>query len=335
MTLTIRDQGWQLVLPATSGTPPAHFFLPGLVCTLMSTIESPRTQWVFTINNPTEKDREDVQLLPFRFLVFQLERGDSGTPHYQGAVVLKKKVRFKTLKKLVPRAHFEPMRGTPEQAAEYASKEEGRLEGPWRYGEPPRPGTRTDLMRVKKDMDEGMSLKELSEEHFSAFIRYGRGLKEYRLLHSEPRRWKTEVYYLWGPKNSGKSFMVHQRQNVFVKPHASWWTGYDDHTDVLFDEFTSTKYGKITELNQWFDKYPCTAPVHGGTVNINPRRIWITSNMHPTTLFPKVEQEKPELVKAFWSRVEWIYQFKEDRTYENIPTMFLAGDYWKCGFKRL
>lgn len=116
--------------------------------------------------------------------------------------------------------------------------------------------------------------------------------------------------------------------------YQDWVTGFDDHTDVLFDEFTSTKYGKITYLNQLFDKYKFTAPVHGGIVNWNPRRIWITSNMQPSELFPQVQDTKPELVRAFWNRVEWIVKFEEDRSFQFISELFIAGDQWTEGFKR-
>lgn len=310
---------------------------------------NPLTKWVFTINNPTDKDKQDVESLAYEYLVYQLERGASGTPHFQGALVLKKKQRFSSLKKQVPRAHWKPMEASVEQAAHYASKphegceckhckenQEGRLEGPWYRGKYRDRGTRSDLVALKQDLDSGMSLQVISEYHFSNFIRYGRGIKEYRLLHSIKRDWKTEVVFMFGPKNSGKSWWVHQLcKNLFVKPHHTWWTGFDDHSDVLFDEFTSTKYGKITDLNQWFDKYQCTAPVHGGTVNINPRRIWITSNLTPQQLFPKVDQTQPALVEAFWSRVEWIVEFKSDRSFHFHSEYFISSSYWKEGFKRL
>lgn len=303
----------------------------------MALRESQKTQWVFTLNNPDKQvETDDPQRLDYRYLVWQLERGDSGTPHLQGMVVLNKKARLSTLKKSLPRAHFEPMRGTVEQAAAYCQKEEGRLEGPWVRGEYCDRGTRSDLVTLRSDLDSGMTMLDVSENHFSNFLRYGRGIKEYRLLHSLPRAWKTEVWFFYGPTNSGKTYTVHKlAPGVFVKPHGTWFTGFDNHTDVILDEFTSTKYGKITDLNQWLDQYKCTVPVHGGTVNFNPLRIWITSNIPPQDLFPKVLQEKPELVRAFWSRVEYIFKFKSDRTCKYFSEMYIGPIHWLAGNKRL
>lgn len=40
--------------------------------------QTPLVKWVFTLNNPTEQDKKDVLSLDYQYLVFQLERGDSG-----------------------------------------------------------------------------------------------------------------------------------------------------------------------------------------------------------------------------------------------------------------
>ncbi len=290
------------------------------------------TRLCFTVNNPTADD--DPQKLPFKFLVWQKEEGSKKTPHLQGYVWLKR-CFFSKCTAALPRAHFIQAKGTAEQNIKYCTKTEGRLDGPWVRGTPPKPGARSDLSRLKDDLDKGTSLATISEDHFSNFIRYKNGIRAYRLLHSEPRRWKTEVTFMFGPRNSGKTYWVHQlAKNCFVKPHKDWCTGFDQHTDVLLDEFTSTKYGSITFLNQLFDKYPYTPPVHGGIVNWNPRRVWITSNLQPAELFPTIQDKRPELVRAFWNRVEWIVKFDESREFRFIPSLFIAGDQWVEGFKR-
>lgn len=86
--------------------------------------------WCFTLNNPEEK--EEIELLHNSSkYVYQLEEGDDEkTPHYQGVVKLKKRMRLTEIKKLIPRAHFEKARSW-KHSVEYCQKEEGRLEGPW------------------------------------------------------------------------------------------------------------------------------------------------------------------------------------------------------------
>ena len=78
--------------------------------------------WCFTLNNP---GAEPVPEWPVdvTYYVIGKETGESGTPHWQGYVCFAKPLRLTALKKLMPRAHWEQMRGTPQQAADYCKKD--------------------------------------------------------------------------------------------------------------------------------------------------------------------------------------------------------------------
>lgn len=88
----------------------------------------------FTLNNP---DVEDIGALPWptplvKYAVWQLERGDEGTLHIQGYFEMSEQLRFPNIKQRIPflsRAHFEPRRGTAQQATEYCEKEDTRVDG--------------------------------------------------------------------------------------------------------------------------------------------------------------------------------------------------------------
>lgn len=92
--------------------------------------------WVFTLNNYTEGEiplyRTDAafQCVPkwdhrnLAYIGFGREVASStGTPHLQGMVVFTRSVGMRTLKKLNERAHWQPMRGTFEEARTYCSKD--------------------------------------------------------------------------------------------------------------------------------------------------------------------------------------------------------------------
>lgn len=79
--------------------------------------------WCFTLNNYSESDVENVLKWDVRYIKFGKETGESGTPHLQGYVVLDAVARLSKLKKLCPRSHWEPMKGTIEQNDRYVSKE--------------------------------------------------------------------------------------------------------------------------------------------------------------------------------------------------------------------
>lgn len=83
-------------------------------------------RWVFTLNNPSLDDLATLNGWPYRYMVWQKERGESGTPHYQGFVIFHQAKSLSVLKtKMHDRAHWEMMRGTLEQNIKYCSKDEG------------------------------------------------------------------------------------------------------------------------------------------------------------------------------------------------------------------
>lgn len=98
---------------------------------------SPKFNYCFTWNNP-KMDPGSLELTLkdiCKKYIFQLEEGSNlGTRHYQGYISLIKKARITELKKLIHNdIHFEESRGNEQQNAEYCSKSEGRIEGPWAY----------------------------------------------------------------------------------------------------------------------------------------------------------------------------------------------------------
>lgn len=97
---------------------------------------SPRRarKWVFTYNNPPESAKADlVSWLDEKSqnkYVFQLERGESGTPHFQGCIWFQHQRTFSALQRKLPGVHWEVCRDWG-SAVSYCSKEDTREDGPW------------------------------------------------------------------------------------------------------------------------------------------------------------------------------------------------------------
>lgn len=85
--------------------------------------------WSITINNPTEDDITQWNVLPtlpwVKEVKGQIEKGENGTPHIQG-MVRTLSVRFSQVKRALPRAHIEVARNEKALAA-YVVKEETRV----------------------------------------------------------------------------------------------------------------------------------------------------------------------------------------------------------------
>lgn len=237
--------------------------------------------WVFTINNPTE-DENPQCWEGYKFLVYQLEEGEEGTPHYQGYVCFTSNQRISALKrKYSGRAHWEVRQGTHTEAYEYCTKEDTRIEGPWEYGDPPEnQGQRTDLETLREMIEEGASDRELAVANFGSWVRYNRSFSQYRLICKPPRDYKTVVTVIFGPTGTGKSrHLAENYPNAYWKPNSRWWDGYNGQEHVVVDEF----YGWLPYdfMLRLCDRYPLQVETKGGTIAFTSKFIHFTSNQRP------------------------------------------------------
>lgn len=232
--------------------------------------------WLFTLNNPANNELALPESA--RYLVYQLESGESGTPHLQGYILYSNAVRLASVRTFLPRAHWEKRRGNHKQAKDYCTKEETRVEGPWELGEEPRQGKRNDLEEIKEKINNGVSEREIADTHFSSWIRYHRGFREYRNIRFEHTDTMPSVTVILGPTGTGKSHFARESAgpSAFWKPRGPWWCGYERETSVVIDEF----YGWLPwdSLLRICDRYPLRVECKGGSISWNGKDIYITSN---------------------------------------------------------
>ncbi|XP_052806522.1 uncharacterized protein LOC128235765 [Mya arenaria] len=82
--------------------------------------------WCWTINNYTREDCELLETVDVQYICYGREVGASGTPHLQGFMQIKKRMRMTAIKKIAPfqKAHLEKRRGTAQEAKDYTSKDD-------------------------------------------------------------------------------------------------------------------------------------------------------------------------------------------------------------------
>ncbi len=251
--------------------------------------------WVFTINNP-EGDDGKLAVPGSLFLFYQREVGNENTTeHYQGLVCFANARGLSGVKKLLPRAHLEVMKGTVDQSIDYCSKEEGRISGPFEEGEKPvGQGKRTDIKQVFDMVKNGDSELAIADAAPQSWIRYYRGIERYRRLTTSARNFQTEVRVYYGPPGSGKSRRALSEAGTdsywLVRPRTTgggvWWDGYSGQPTVVIDEF----YGWLTRdfLQRLVDRYPLMIETKGGALSFTSKLIIITSNLHPKQWYKKV-----------------------------------------------
>lgn len=165
--------------------------------------------WCFTINNWTADDDDRLKRLgsEVTYLVYGYETGAQGTPHLQGYCVFPRVKRMSEAKgKISDRAHLEPKRGTPEEAAVYCKKD-----GVWtEFGECPKsPGNKGQFAKyiewvMSRNDGKGSvpSDREIAQAFPSLFVRYKRSLRELAQHHcalpvletgEDLRPWQVEL----------------------------------------------------------------------------------------------------------------------------------------------
>lgn len=182
-------------------------------------------RWCFTINNPTEadvfwNDLESTGLVQDKqvdYLILQEEQGEKEhTKHYQGMIIFKDKLTLARLKKINARAHWEVMRGTPEQARDYCRKDDTYTGGlRYEYGKiperEPAPKAAERLAAAAEELDSlKVAYKRPSEIPSMTLMQCGflPAMKELTADILGPYRPKLRIITLIGPPGSGKSYCI-------------------------------------------------------------------------------------------------------------------------------
>lgn len=270
--------------------------------------------WVFTVNNPTPEEEKSLTATvvaagsKITYLVFGRERGDSGTPHLQGYLELRNRVRLPSVKSLpgLGRAHLERRRGSADEADAYCRKEDP---APFSVGVISKgQGHRSDLEQIKSKIDEGKSQLEIADQHFTQWVQYRRSFEAYRELKHPPKdRFDLRVYVLWGDAGTGKTRYARRRGGddcwVCSDPTLRWFDGYSQESTVIIDDYRGD--GSPAFLLRLLDVYALRVQVKGGFVAWNPTTIWITSNRNPDSW-----HMEPDFLPALRRRFHYVMRFR-------------------------
>jgi len=262
--------------------------------------------WCFTLNNPSQEDVDSLlnrDKHKYQYLVYQQEVGaECKTPHLQGLLYFYKKCRLERVKKIVPRAHLEAMRGTPDQAIAYCKKDDTRAPNtePVEIGEAPEMGARSDLKKLMDEVKEGNHDKlALAEKYGPTYLRIYKGVDHLIQMQKESRpppfvrRQKPPCMVFFGPTGVGKTwnveeYAISQQLSLWQlnneQLRKGWFTGYCGHEVVSFEEFRGQTMQPY-ELMAYLDNKTGLVPIKGGQVKFEPKQIFITTDTHPINWF--------------------------------------------------
>lgn len=267
--------------------------------------------YVFTINNPVEADFVNVRALAeeSEYLIYGKEKGENETPHLQGYVRFGNQRHFNFVKGYISRAHIEPAKGSPQQNFEYCSKQGDFVE----FGERPKQGKRNDIQDAYEIAKKTSKMKDVvaSMPNFQAI----KCAEMYLKYHEEPRTWKPEVRWYYGPTGAGKS--KHAREwlgeDVYTcLDSAKFFEGYDGHENVLIDDFRKD-FCKFHVLLRLLDRYEYRVEVKGGSRQFRAKKIAITTPFHPRMIY-ETREDVGQLIR----RIDHIYRVHDDFCHEDL-----------------
>jgi hypothetical protein len=243
--------------------------------------------WCFTLFEETCSfiDNDDVD-----YCIYGREIcPDTGKNHLQGYLALNKRMRLAQMKKLHATCHWEVKKGTVKEARQYCMKDGDYVE----HGEiPDESGTNNSYRHCVELAKEG-KMDNISDEYPGLYTRYKRtyeGMRKFVIeTLDEPRG-----YWIYGKPGTSKDSNVMDLK-PFVKPHNKWWDGYDGEQYILFSDVDhNTAKWCGTFLKTWMDRYPFTAEMKGSSIQISPKRFYVTSNYQIAELFDSKMQEAIE-----------------------------------------
>lgn len=248
------------------------------------------THWLWTLNNPNNDETViDIENIFYtcqqvKYTVFQLEQGEEGTYHFQGYTELARNQRLSFVRQLLPRAHWEPRRGTRAQAREYCMKEDTRIEGPWVIGEwhDKGQGRRTDIIDIHR------RVKETNEP--IASIIHNMNYQQVRLVETLAKYRKTskefepkQVRWFYGATGTGKTRTAYEEMKEdfwLANKTSDWFDGYNGEEDVLIDDLRAGRW-KYDFMLKLLDGYQIRVPIKGSFTIFRAKRIWITCPYTP------------------------------------------------------
>lgn len=310
--------------------------------------------WCFTLNNPTEEERSffsNFQLGDYyNYMVFQEEKGENGTTHFQGYIETREKQRMSWMQiHFNNRAHFEPRRGTQEEAIAYCKKEDTRVEGGMsgEFGQPKPKGRpqgseerRAAAIDALKKVRKGEIRPRDVDEEILLFPGYPAAEKRaLKAIGKGPDRSESfRVFVVNGPTGVGKSYAFHKiAGGDYVGWISGWFTDAENFHRILFlDEFVGgCKDGiQLHQLLDMLDPFPQQLPIKGGFAPAMYDTVFITTNIKPdqwySAIGPNGEEikKRKENLNALYDRIGFIPD-EPDPNYQRVRTYGHYLDLWE------
>lgn len=329
--------------------------------------------WVWTINNPTEKPSELLTKIKnhenVRYCAFQYEIGQKNkTPHFQGYIEL---IQPKSIKKLNEeifenKANIEKRIGSQEQAIAYVTDKTKELlvKETFEYGSPKLDYSAKNInneelpdswqeqwVHLDRMIENGhyKSLKDVKEDYPYLVIRHAKEIQELIRHHQKIDGFKitpAEVIWIWGESGQGKSCYTDQllkeqgwsgTEITYLKSdkmNQLWFELKDEENKVLVIEEVRPQWPKYNSLLNWIDR-KSPLPVKNSHIKNNFELIVINSLWDPYSLFKEAGIPNRNIIEP----LRRIYDGtvlsirRNEELYQNLKKQLEKNEISKIDFK--
>lgn len=235
--------------------------------------------WVFTLNNYTEAEWNQLWSMTYKYMVIGLEIGENGTPHLQGYVQFTNS-RYRP--NINPRVHWEPARGTPSQAADYCKKEGQFVE----QGAISVPATEQWQNLITQIQSNDVDKNTQIYARYEGYVR--RRMLELNPVHTLSE-WDGELgernFWYVGATGTGKSRSARRfagSLGYYARPASlgKWWDGYNGEEFIIIEDWDPSHAEYVGSLKVWSDHYGFLAEIKGGTVPVPGTIVLIVTSQY-------------------------------------------------------
>lgn len=295
---------------------------------------NPVFNFIFTYNNYTAQGEEELKgwlALHAKYAVYGHEIAPStGTPHLQGYISLRKKMRMTTLqgkmREINVNLSLQVAKASANENRVYCTKAD--KDNFFECGDINHcSSVRSDLREVTEQIAAGKRLYEIYESNRTCFIQYHSGIKsavalEEKILCPKVRNDLT-VSVFYGEAGTGKSHRAVEICNAGKLDYffcnspqggVVWWDGYDREPAVIIDDFKG--WIKPHDLWRILDKWELRLPTKGSIRYAFYTHVFITSN------YPPLSWYSDEVVfdrQALLRRLHNIHLYGWDQSGQRVP----------------
>ncbi len=254
--------------------------------------------FLFTLNNPTTGEASDLDKIDCKYFVRGSEIGESGTPHLQCHIWFKKQKTVSAVIKVLPvRCAKIQISASPEKSIVYCKKDDDFVE----RGTPPKQKKQQGKDEQARWRAIRMASREGRLDEVPEYIRY----HHHKLIDFHRNEYLqekgfdyvgTKHLWYWGASRTGKSRKARDdNPGYYLKACNKWWCGYKYEEVVIIEDFDNNHACLNHYLKLWADGHSFAAEHKGGKKTLRPRLIIVTSNYHPSEIWPDPQDFKGKL----------------------------------------